>query len=99
MLADLASELEEGHILGPVIIIDQFGTVGGIALEVEELGELLFDRLLVVAKGSLIEEIALSRLARGVTDHAGGAADQREGLMAATLKMTEHHHAAKVADM
>ena len=60
---------------------------------------MLADGLLVVAEGLNIEELAFLAFHRGVADHAGGAADEGDGLMAAALEVLEYHHANEVADM
>ena len=99
MFSDLAREVEEGYILHPVIIVDKLRAVGCVALEVEELGELFLDSLLVVAQGRLVEEVAFGAFPGGIADHSCGASYERQGLMAAALEMAEHHHSAKVADM
>ena len=57
-LADLASELEEGKVLHPVVVVDEFGLVWNIGFEVEEFCELVLDALLVVTQGFLVEQVA-----------------------------------------
>ena len=58
MLADLACEIKECHVFGPVIVVDHFRTVGGVAVEVEKFRQLFLDRLLIVAQCRLVEQIA-----------------------------------------
>ena len=98
-LADVAGEIEEGEVLHPVVVIDQFCGVGRITVEVEEARELLAYAGDVVTQRGFVEQVALLALARGVADHAGGSAQQGDGLVAATLQVAQHHHAAQVADM
>ena len=98
-LADVANEVKEREVLHPVVVVDELGVVGSIALEVEELGQLLADAFLVVTKHRLIDEHALLRLARRIANHTRGTTNQRIRLMTTTLEMPEHHHANKVADV
>ena len=99
MLADVADKVEEGELAHPVVVVDEDGGVGGGAVEVEELAELLADALLVVTEGVGVEEVAFLRFAGGVADHAGGAAEQHDGAVAALLQVLEHHHTHEVPDM
>ena len=99
VLAYVACEGKEGEVLHPVVVVDQFGTVGGIAIEVEEACQLCFDTCHVVCQRSFVEQVALLALAGWIADHAGGTSDEGEGLVAATLQVAQHHHAAQVADM
>ena len=73
--------------------------VGSIGVKVQELAQLLLDALLIVAQSRFVEQIALLRLARRVTDHTRSATDQRQRLVAATLEMTQNHHTAQVSDV
>ena len=98
-LAYLAGEVEESPVLHPVVVVDQNGGVGSVALEVDELGELGLDALLVVAQGRLVEKVALLGLHRGVADHAGGSADEGDGTMAGVLEVLEHHDADQMTDV
>ena len=50
-------------------------------------------------EGFLVEELALLRLHRRVTDHASSAADQGDRLVAALLEVLEDHYADKVTDV
>ena len=99
VLADVSDEVEEGVILHPVVVVDQLGGVGRVGVKVEELGQLTLDALLVVSEGGFVEEVAFGRFHRGVTDHAGGAANKGDGPMSSALEVTEHHHADQVSDM
>ena len=49
VFADFSGEIEEGEGFHPVVVVDEFGTVRGIAVEIEKLGELIADCLLIVA--------------------------------------------------
>ena len=98
-LAYLTGKVEEGEVLHPVVVVHEFGSIGSITLEVEEMAELLLDALYIVAQCLLGEEVALLALAGGVANHTGGTAHEGKGLVTSLLKMTEHHHATEVADM
>lgn len=50
-LADVADEIEEREFLHPVVVVDQRGGVRGVGVEVEQFGQLAFDRLLIVTQG------------------------------------------------
>ena len=99
VLADLAGEVEEGEVLHPVVVVHEFGRVGRVGVEVEEVRKLLLDTFHVVAEHIFGEEVALGTLARGVANHARGAAHEGEGLVARALEVAEHHHGAEVSDM
>ena len=99
MFADIADELQEGELAHPVVVVDQQGGVGFLAVEVEELAQLFFDALLVVAQRGFIQQVAFLAFAGGVADHAGGAAEQGDGPVAAALQVRQHHDAHQVADM
>ena len=99
VLANVAYELQEAVVFHPVVVVDQDGVVGGVAVEVEKLGQLAAYALLVVAQGGLVDEHALLRLHRGVAYHAGGAAYEGDGPVAGALEVLEHHDAHQVAYM
>ena len=99
ILAHVADKVEECVVLHPVVVVHEDGGVGGVAVEVEEAGQLTLDGLLVMAQCSHVEELALLALHRGVANHAGGASHQRDGLVAGALQVFEHHHPHEVADM
>ena len=65
--------------------------------EVEELGHLGLDALLVVAQRLVVEQIALLALTAGVANHACGSTHEDDGLVAATLQVAQHHDATEVA--
>ena len=99
MLADVSHEVEELEVLHPVVVVDQLRTIRCIAVEIEEVGELLLDASHIVTQRLLIEEVALLALARWVTNHTCGTSDEGERLVTATLEMTKHHHTAEVSDV
>jgi hypothetical protein len=98
MLAHVADEVEEEVVFHPVVVVDYFGTVGGV-VEVEELGELLADALHVVVDLFGSEEFAFLGLERGVADHAGGTAHQCERFVSSDLEVFEEHDADKMANV
>ena len=97
VLADFAGEVEEGVVLHPVVVIDEFGSVGCVALEVEEACQLCLDAGHVVAECFLVEQVALSAFARGVANHTSGTADECQWFVAGALEMAEHHYTTEVA--
>ena len=99
MLADVADEAEEAVVLHPVVVIHQHGSVGGIAIEVEELRQLLLDASLVVAERLFVEEVTLGGLHRGVTNHPRSTADEGDRAMACQLEVAQHHDPDEVADV
>ena len=99
MLAHLACEVEEGEVLHPVVVVDELGLVRLIAVEVEELGYLLLDGLLVVIECLRVEQVAFLALARRVANHTCCTAYEEVGLMATTLEVAQHHDAAEVSDV
>ena len=99
VLADVADEVEEAVVFHPVVVVDQDGTVGDVALEIEEFGKLLLDGFLVVAQRRLVEQVALGGLHGGVADHAGGTAYEGYRRVSGALQVLEHHHPHQVAYM
>ena len=97
MLSHHAGEVQEGEFLHPVIVVDHLRLVGSVCVEVQELGHLGLDGLLVVVKCIRVQQVSLLAFARGVTYHARGSTYQDEGLMAAALQVAQHHDATKVA--
>ena len=87
MLAHLAGKVEERKVLHPVVVVHHQGRILILALEVQELGHLCLDALLVVAQRLVVQQVALLRLAAGVANHACGTADQNDGPVAAALQV------------
>ena len=98
-LADVADEVKEREVLHPIVVVDELCVVGSIALEIEELGQLLADALLVVTQHRLINQYTLLRLARRIANHTRGSTNQSVRLVSATLEVTKHHHTHQVADV
>ena len=99
VLTDIADEVEETVVLHPVVVIDQHRCILGIAVEVEELLQLLLDAGLIVLQRLLIEEVTLLGLTRGVTDHTGSATDEGDGSVTGALQVPQHHNTHQVTDM
>ena len=98
-LADFACEVEEGEVLHPVVVVDELSAVGCVALEVEEVCQLLLDALHVVAQRFFVQQVALLTLSAGVANHAGSSAHEGDGLVATALQVSQHHHTAEVSDV
>ena len=99
MLAHLACEVEEGEVLHPVVVVYELGLVRLGAVEVEELSHLLLYSLLVMVQSLRIEQIAFLALAGRVSNHTCRTTDKEVWLVSATLQVTQHHYATKVAYM
>ncbi len=87
VLTDVADESEERIVLHPVVVVHEFGGVGRIAVEVEELGQLLTDAVLIVSQRLLVQEYTLGRLHRGVAYHPCGSSYESDGAMAGALEV------------
>ena len=98
-LAYLASEVQEGVVLHPVVVVHQFCLVGSIALEVKEACQLVLDAGYVMEQSLLVEQVALLALAAGIANHACSTAHESQRLVATTLEVAQHHHTAKVTDV
>ena len=99
VFADVARKVEELEVFHPVVVVHEFGAVRGVAFKVEEMCELFFYAAYVVCKRFLVEQVAFLAFSRGVAYHAGGPADERNGLVAGALQVAQHHDAAQVAYM
>ena len=99
MFPDIADEIDEGVVFHPVVVVHQFGLVGGVGVKVQEAGELGLEAFNVMVEGGLVQEVALGALHRRVADHSGGASHEGEGLVPAILEMLEYHYTHKVTDM
>ena len=96
MLADVAQEIEEADGRRPARVIQQAGGIGG-GVEIEQAAELFLDLGDVGVEHFLGEQLALLRLAAGVADGAGGAAGERDGVMAQQLKPAQRQQRHQVA--
>lgn len=97
VLADLAQEVEVVERHGPVGVVHQFCRIR--AVEVQQLRELGLDRRDVVFELFPGQQVALGRLAGGIADHPGGAAGQRQRLVAGELEAAQHQLAHQMPDV
>ena len=98
MLAHVAQEFEEAYVLEPVVIVDDLRGVRAFT-EIKELRKLDFKSFEVVLYFVKGQQFALLRFSRRVSDHARGAADQGERLVAGELEMDEQHDRGEIADL
>ncbi len=97
VLADVAQVLDQVDLCEPVEIVDhQRGVRAG---EVEVTFELAARDGGVA--GDLLHglQVALSRLAAGIADHAGTGADDDDGPVTSALEVRQRHHGDEVADL
>ena len=99
MLADLAGKVEECEVAHPVVIVDQFGPVGCCTVEIKKVAQLGLDAGFVVSEHLFGQQVALGAFARRVANHACGAADEGERLVAGTLEVAQNHDGAEVSDV
>ena len=96
VLAHVADEAQEAHVLEPVVVVHQAGAVGPIA-EVQEAFQLGADAGHVVREHLLAEQVAFGALAAGIAHHAGGAAHEGHGAVPAALEVHQQHDGHEVA--
>ena len=99
MLTNLTGKVEEGKVLHPVVVVNHDSSIRLLRLEIEELGHLFLDALLIVAQGLIVEQITLLALTRRVADHTCSTTHENDGSVTTTLQVTEHHDTTEVADM
>ena len=99
VLTNQSSEVKEGEVLHPVIVINHLSLVWLVAIEVKELTYLLLDSLLVMVKCFCIKEVTLLTLTRRVTNHTCSTTHEEVRLVSTTLQMTQHHDTTKVTDV
>ena len=99
MLADVPYEVEKGVVLHPFVIVDKFGLVRGVGVEVEYPGKLGADPFYVMPEGLLVQEIPFLGLHRRVAYHPGRASDKCERFVPAVLEMLEYHYTDQVPDV
>src|SRR5688500_4082094 len=98
MFSDVAEEIEVAHRRSPVGIVNEASWVGW-PVEIEEAAELTLDGDDVVDELLAGEQIALGGFPRGVADHTGGAARERDGVMAGELETPQRELAHEMADV
>ena len=99
VLAHIADKLEETVVFHPIVVVDQDGGIGRIAVEIEEFFQLLAQAFLIVAQRMFIDKHTLLALHRRVANHTGGTANECDGAVSGTLKVLQHHNAHQVSDM
>ena len=99
MLTNQTSEVEEGEVLHPVIVVNHLSLVRLVAIKVKELAYLLFNSLLIMVKCFSIKKVTLLTLARRVTNHTSSTTHEEIRFMSATLQMTQHHDTTEVSDV
>ena len=72
--ADVTGEIQEGVVLHPVVVVHELRGIGFVAVEIQEVLQLLADAGYVMAQCLLGEEVTLGGLAGGVSDHTRSAA-------------------------
>ena len=98
MLTDIANEVEEGHVLKPIVVVDHFGS-GFAAIEIEESLQLFAYTRHIMVEGGCIKQIAFLAFARRIAYHASGTTNKRIRFVASALKMHECHDLNQMTDM
>ena len=62
MLTDIADKIQERIILHPVVIVYQLGSIRRVRIEIQKLGQLLLNAILVMTKRRFIEQVTFRRL-------------------------------------
>ena len=99
VLTHFTGKIEESEVLHPIVVVHQLGTVGGIRIKIQELGELGLHTGQVALQRLFRKQIAFGRLSGRVTNHTRSTANQCQRLVSATLEVTQNHHTAKVPDV
>ena len=99
MFAHVADKVEEREVLHPVVVVDEFGAVWCVGVEVYDVRELAFDCFLIVAKSGFVEEFAFLAFHRWVANHTRSASHEDDRFMTAALEVLENHHTHEVADV
>ena len=61
-IRDIADKIQERIILHPVVIVYQLGSIRRVRIEIQKLGQLLLNAILVMTKRCFIEQITFRRL-------------------------------------
>ena len=99
VLSHLTGEVEEGEVLHPVVVVDHLSPRFSLGVEIQEFCHLRLDALLIVTQCLVVEQVSFLTLPRGVANHTRGTAYENDGLVTATLQVTQHHDATKVSDV
>ena len=98
MFADVAQKIEIAATAHPIVVVHQHGRMG-LVVEVEHPPHLLFEPGHVGPQDVDRKQVAFFALAAGISDHAGGPADQGDGAMAGTLKTPQHQQRDQAPDV
>ena len=96
MLADIAQEIEQADVLGPVPVVHQHGRWIS-AVKVQEAAQLGLHRFDVGPHLIDVHQVALDGPTPGVADHAGGATGEDDGSVAVVLEATQQEQRDQVA--
>ena len=96
VLADVAQEVDDGHLRGPVVIGDETHRI--VAVGFQNAADLPLEPFGPAGDDVLRVEGALARLA-GVANQTGRAADQGDRMMPGGLKVTHVDQLHEIADM
>ena len=69
--AYIAREIKESVVLHPVVVVHQLGCIGFVAVEIQEVLQLLTDARYVMAQRLFRQQVARGGLAARVADHTG----------------------------
>src|SRR5882762_2313639 len=98
VLADVAQEIEVAHGLGPSDVVEQTGRVFR-GVKIEQATELFLDLGEIGLEDLPGEQLALLSLAARVANGTGGAARERDGMVALELKAAKPEQRDEIADM
>src|SRR3954452_17925739 len=93
VLADVPQEGQQRHVPGPVVVVDELP----LPLGAEHPAHLLLDGGEVGAQRVLVEQVPLFAAASGIPPLPGGAAGERDGVVARQLEAPQHQQADEVA--
>ena len=62
MLTDITDKIQERIILHPVVIVYQLGSIRCVRIEIQKLGQLLLNAILIMTKRCFIEQVTFCRL-------------------------------------
>ena len=96
MLANVAQELQVAELPHPVVVVHHQGRIRA-AVEIQESPQLLSHARHVSPQYVDRQQLPFFALAARITDHARGAAHQRDGSMPRLLKTSQRHHSDQVA--
>ena len=96
VLADVAQEIEQGHVGRPIGIVHQPGRVE-LGIEVQQTGQLLFDAGNIVIEQFTGGQLSFRIPAAGIADETGGAAGEGDRPVSEQLKAAQPQKRHQVA--